>query len=182
MDRVIRQARERDVPELVRIYNQSIGKDRYANCDESAIDDAVFHERYGARVSEVELFVCVDRMGVCGWSGLRESSFLPEGSTVRELSLYVGDSHQRGVVGARLLAHVIRQAERSDVGAILAIVFRRNRASRRGLAAFGFRRAVRLREVARVDGRWEDMDWLVRDCARSRQGSQIQSRFEASTP
>jgi L-amino acid N-acyltransferase YncA len=78
-------------------------------------------------------------------------------SGIADFSVYVDPLHRRRGVGRLALQHLVEACERRDFWKLLSRVFPENRASRRLLAACGFREVGTYRRHGRLDGQWRDV-------------------------
>jgi L-amino acid N-acyltransferase YncA len=168
----IRHAQASDLPEIVAIYNASIGS-RMATADLAPVTVASrrawFEEFDPARRP---LFVHATPRGVSGWLSLRSFYGRPAYASTVETGVYVAPEARRKGVGQALLAHAIAAAPRLRIRTMLAFVFAHNEPSLRLFERNGFTRYGLLPGVAELDGVERDLAILGhRVAAPARRGA-----------
>ena len=160
-DTPIRKAKLVDLPSIVRIYNQSV-PDRNATCDlhPTTVEDRIpwFH----GHGSQHPLWVATHQDHVVGWACISTYNEKAGYALTVENSVYVDKAHQGQGWGSRLLDHTIDECRRLKYHAILARIFAHNPTSLALHLKHGFEEQGRLREVARLDGIYLDVVYLVR--------------------
>jgi len=153
----LRDAREADLAQIVRIYNAAIPS-RMSVADtlpvtvESRADWFLQHDS-----SRRPIWVLERASTILGWISLQSFAHSAAFNGTAEVSVYVSDSSQRSGIGTLLLGTLIKFCPTFGVETVLGFTFAHNepviRLNRRiGLAEWG-----RLRNVARLDGMTSDM-------------------------
>lgn len=153
----VRPARPQDLPAMAEIYNQGIRervatfetRERTAEDLRPWLDDPrrpvlVAHEPG-------------DEATLSGW--IAASRYRPREcyDGIGEFSVYVDRSARGRGVGHALVAAFLPACAEAGLWKVLSRVFPENRASRRLLAAHGFREVGTYRRHARLDGTWRDV-------------------------
>ncbi len=160
----IREARHVDLPALVAIYNEAIGR-RHAtgHLEPFAVADReawfASHQQPGTPLYVVEL-----DGRVAGYATLApyrggRGAF----AACREVSYFVAADRQRQGIASALLAHVQAACPALGVEVLLAFLLAHNRPSIAFLEHHGFACWGRLPGVARIDGQaWDHLVYGLR--------------------
>ena len=156
----IRIAEERDLPELLAIYN-------YEVANGVATFDTAPASLPGRRAwllahnrDNHPLFVAVREGRVAGYVSLSTFSAKPAYSGTVELSIYIAPDARGQGVGRALMACIIDEARRDPrTHAIISIITAGNEASIRLHEGFGFTHCGTLREVGDKFGRILDVNY-----------------------
>jgi L-amino acid N-acyltransferase YncA len=174
-DLVVRDARERDLPRIVAIYNEAIpGRRATADTDPVGVEGRVpwFREHTPERRP---LWV-VERDGVIvGWLSFQSFYGRPAYAATAEVSIYVSGTAQRGGIGRALLARAIAHAPSLGLATLVAFVFGHNEPSLALFERLGFARWGHLPRVARLDGLERDLVILGRRLDGAGRGSDERS-------
>lgn len=154
----VRTANEADLPEIVRVYNQSV------TCSTATFDiEPVTVEARRAwltRFSDSDpLFVCESGSGIAGFAYYVPYRPKAGYAKTKELTIYVDTDHQGRGVGSRLMQQLIDHATERKVHVLLGVIADGNPASRALHDKFGFERVGCLREVGHKFGRWADTEF-----------------------
>ena len=146
---MIRNMRESDLPVVLEIYQKGIetGNATFETMLPTADHWSRSHHKFCR-------LVCVDRGEVAGWTALSPVSPRPCYAGVAELSIYVRPGCTGRGIGSRLMARLVPESERNGIWTLYASIFPENKASRRLLLKFGFRKIGRRESIAQLDGRW----------------------------
>lgn len=148
----IRAATARDLPAIVRIYNESI-PGRMATADLTPVTVKSRRSWFaGHRGKKMPLWVAVSRGRVVGWLSFQFFYGRAAYRRTVEVSVYVAKTAQGRGVGAQLLAASISGAPALGIKTILAFVFEHNAPSLGLFKKFGFKRWGLLPKVAELDG------------------------------
>lgn len=165
MTHTLRLATDRDLPEIVRIYNQTIAA-RTATADLEPITVASRSAWLAEHdPSSHPLWVVESPSGVLGWLSLQRFHARAAYRATAELSVYVDARVQRSGVGHTLVTHALAHAPELGLRTLLALVFGHNTPSLALFAAFGFQRWGELPRVAELDGVERDLILLGRRIA-----------------
>jgi phosphinothricin acetyltransferase len=158
----VRDARERDLPRIVAIYNEAIpGRRATADTEPVTVDSRVAWFREHA--PERRPLWVVERSGVIvGWLSFQSFYGRPAYAATAEVSIYVSGTAQRGGIGRTLLARAIARAPSLGLEALVAFVFGHNEPSLALFERHGFARWGHLPRVARLDGVERDLVILGR--------------------
>jgi L-amino acid N-acyltransferase YncA len=160
----IRDARESDLPAIVRIYNAAIA----TRVSTAQLEPVTLEDRrhwLKDHSSDRHPFWVLELNGqVAGWLTLK--TFIPRGAyrDTAEVSVYVDEKFRRRGVGRALLAEAIGRAPELGIAAMVGLIFAHNPASLQLFAQLGFEKWGLLPGVARLDGVERDltiMGWQV---------------------
>ena len=150
----IRPAGIADLPEIVRVYNQSIPS-RSSTAD---MDPLTAEERRGwfeaHSPDHYPLFVAEEGSRIAGWCAVspwrqgRRALF-----TTAEISFYIDSSFRRQGVASRLIEHALAACPDAGIRNLLAILLDVNAPSICLLEKWGFREWGHLPDVADFDGK-----------------------------
>lgn len=154
-----RDAHERDLPDIVDIYNATIpGRMVTADTEPVTVDSRrIWFAAHNPRTRP--LWVAVDNRigGVCAWLSLNSFYGRPAYDRTVEVSIYVAESHRRRGLGEGLLALAIARAPACNVANLLGFIFGHNEPSLRLFAKHGFDRWAQLPRIAVLDGIERDL-------------------------
>lgn len=158
----IRDARERDLPRIVAIYNEAIpGRRATADTETVGVDSRVAWFR--EHTPERRPLWVAERDGVIvGWLSFQSFYGRPAYAATAEVSVYVTTTAQGGGIGRTLLARAIAHAPSLGLETLVAFVFGHNEPSLRVFEQHGFARWGHLPRVARLDGVERDLVILGR--------------------
>ena len=149
---VISLARQEDLPDINRIYNQAV-RQRFCTAHLEAIDmetrEKWFHAHDPGRFP---VFVAVDENKITGWVSLgayREDRQAL--AHVAEVSYYVDENERGKGIGSSLMDHAIKSAPDYGFSILIAILLNRNPASIGLLNKFCFEEWGRMPGIARID-------------------------------
>lgn len=153
----IRDARESDLPAIIRIYNAAIvTRVSTAQLETATLDDR--RNWLKEHSPNRHPFWVVEIAGqVAGWLTLK--TFLPRGAyrDTAEVSVYVDQKFRRRGVGRALLNEAIGRASELGITAMVGLIFAHNQPSLRLFADVGFEKWGLLPGVARLDGIERDL-------------------------
>ncbi len=148
---MIRKAEEKDLSEIVDIYNSAIPS-RMATADIKPVSLAErliwfkFH-------SDTRPIIIYEKDGkVAGWISFKDFYGRPAYHLTAEIAVYVATEYQGQGVGSQLLANAVEMAPELGLKNILAFVFSHNLPSIKLFEKFGFSNWGQLPEVAAMDG------------------------------
>ena len=160
----IRDAREADLPAIIKIYNAAIRtRISTAQLETVTLDDR--RNWLKDHSPDRHPFWVLEMEGqLAGWLTLK--SFLPRGAyrDTSEVSVYVDENFRRRGVGRALLREAIARAPELGITAMVGLIFAHNQPSLRLFAALGFEKWGLLPGVARLDDIERDltiMGWHV---------------------
>ena len=153
----IRDARESDLPAIIRIYNAAI----VTRVSTAQLETVTVEERrhwLKDHSPDRHPFWVLEIGGqVAGWLTLK--TFLPRGAyrDTAEVSVYVDQKFRRRGVGRVLLNEAIARAPELRITAMVGLIFAHNQPSLRLFAQVGFEKWGLLPGVARLDGVERDL-------------------------
>lgn len=163
---MIRQARPTDSEACATIFNSFLAAGGLTDTE-----DPVSGENrrmwIGAHHGRYPIYVWTDdEDDARGWVSLSPFSPLPHDPRLAEIGVYVDEAYRGRGIGYELVSYVQAVAV-DEFAAVIAIIFARNETSQALFAKCGFRRQVRLSEVAWLRGKSENVDWWVAPAPRS---------------
>jgi len=153
----IRDARESDLPAIIRIYNAAI----VTRISTAQLETVTVEDRRNwlkDHSPDRHPFWVLEIGGqVAGWLTLK--TFLPRGAyrDTAEVSVYVDGKFRRRGVGRALLNEAIARAAELGITAMVGLIFAHNQPSLRLFAELGFEKWGLLPGVARLDGVERDL-------------------------
>lgn len=153
---VIRIAKEGDLPDVARIYNDAI-LNTTATFDTvpKTVDEwreifAFHNELFPLVVAEVD-------SKIVGWGALRSFIKRPAARHTVEDAVYVDPAYRGKGIGSVILRYLLNCAKSSGHHAVVALVVAGNAASERLHEKMGFERIGVLREVGNKFNKWLDL-------------------------
>ncbi|MFP4133483.1 MAG: N-acetyltransferase family protein [Halothece sp.] len=158
---MIRYAHSSDAIAIAKIYNQAITDGSYATCDLEPVSAENRVEWLKQHQTPYPAFVWENQRGeVIGYATLSPFSIRPIYLSLAEVAVYIEQSKRHGIVGGRLLAHLIKTAKQLGFRSLVALILEKNYSSLQGAVGFGFQRVAYLPEVALMKGKWEGVVWV----------------------
>ncbi|MDH7600953.1 MAG: N-acetyltransferase family protein [Armatimonadota bacterium] len=153
---IIRSAKDKDLPEIARIYNQAI-LETTATFDTVPKSVEEWRETLASHNDKFPLVVAEYEGKIVGWGSLRPFIKRPAARFTVENAVYVDqDYHGRGI-GSAILKFLLECAQREGHHAVVALVVAGNTPSERLHRKLGFETIGVLREVGHKFGRWLDL-------------------------
>jgi phosphinothricin acetyltransferase len=157
---MIRDAREADLEDIVRIYNASI-PGRLATADTTPVSVESRRAWFGDRdVQRHPLWVFEREGRVAGWLSFGKFYGRPAYAATAEVSIYVDPSAQRGGIATALLERAIARAPSLGLTTFLGFVFAHNERSVALCRKYGFSEWGHLPRIAVLDGVERDLEIL----------------------
>lgn len=152
-----RNAVRGDLAQIVAIYNATIPSRRVtADTEPVTVESRVaWFEEHDAQSRP--LWVVEDGGRIAGWMSFSSFYGRPAYRRTAEISVYVGDEHQKRGLGAYFLRQAIENAPSIGVDTLLGFIFGHNEPSLRLFAKYGFVRWGELPRVAVLDGIERDL-------------------------
>jgi L-amino acid N-acyltransferase YncA len=147
----IRDARETDLPAIIKIYNAAIA----TRVSTAQLEPLTFEQRRHwlkeHSPNRHPFWILEINDEVAGWLTLK--SFLQRGAyrDTAEVSVYVDERFRRRGVGRALLAEAINRAPALGINAMVGLIFAHNKPSLRLFEQVGFGKWGLLPRVARLD-------------------------------
>jgi len=153
----IRLARQEDLPDINKIYNQAV-QQRFCTAHLEPVEMEA-RSRWFLKHDPVRypVFVAADKELILGWASLgpyREDRQAL--AHVAEVSYYVEERERGRGVGGHLLGHVLKLAPAYGYSVLIAILLDKNRASIALLKKFGFVEWGRMPGIAQIAGQAAD--------------------------
>jgi L-amino acid N-acyltransferase YncA len=147
----VRDAREVDLPAIIKIYNAAI-RTRVSTAQLETVTLEGRRNWLKDHSPDRHPFWVLEREGqVAGWLTLK--TFLPRSAyrDTAEVSVYVDENFRRHGVGRALLSEAIVRAPEFGIAAMVGLIFSHNQPSLRLFAQLGFEKWGLLPGVARLD-------------------------------
>jgi L-amino acid N-acyltransferase YncA len=153
----IRDARETDLPAIIKVYNAAIA----TRVSTAQLEPVTLQERRDWLKDHSPIrhpfWVLEINDEVAGWLTLK--AFLPRGAyrDTAEVSVYVDERFRRRGVGRALLAEAVNRAPALGISAMVGLIFAHNKPSLRLFEHVGFEQWGLLPRVARLDNVERDL-------------------------
>jgi len=156
----VRNAREKDLPQLLEIYNDIIAR-----------TTAVFEYRphnldmrrswYESKIKDgYPVFVAEENEKILGFSSFGPFRAWPAYKYSVENSVYVASDQRGKGIGKLLIPPLIKAAMEKNMHVIVASIEATNKASLRLHQSFGFIEVAHFKEVGYKFGKWLDLKFL----------------------
>ena len=153
----IRNARAKDMPAIIKIYNAAIAT-RISTAQLEPVTIESRRNWLNAHLPNRHPFWVLEIAGeIAGWLTLK--TFLPRSAyrDTAEVSVYVDEKFRRHGVGRALLGEAIRRAPEFEINAMVGLIFAHNAPSLKLFEQLGFEKWGLLPGVARLDGVERDL-------------------------
>lgn len=153
---LIRGAREEDLPDITRIYNNAIlNTTATFDTEPKTIEDRA--EWFSEHTDEFPLIVAAIGGRVVGWGSIGPYGERKAYRYTVENAVYVDCDYRGRGLGRLLLGELVKLASERGYHAMIALVVGGNEASARLHAGFGFELIGTMREVGWKFDRWLDI-------------------------
>ncbi|WP_412989874.1 N-acetyltransferase family protein [Pediococcus siamensis] len=160
MEPVFSIALRKDLPEIVRIYNETIAS-RQSTADLEPVSVADREEWFaGHNAAHRPLWLIKLGNQIVGWISLTDFYGRVAYHKTAEISIYIDEAYRGHHLGVKALTFVEQQVETLGIETILAYIFGHNQASQALFKKFGYERWGHLPQVAEMDGVKRDLDIL----------------------
>ena len=151
---MIRRAVEKDLPQIVAIYNATIPS-RLATADIQPVTVEARKEWFFKHDDERPIWVSVDEATgmIQGWLSFNSFYGRPAYRATVEISVYVADSARRLGIGNLMMDWSFVEARKIGIRTILAFIFSHNGPSISFFERAGFKEWGRFPEIAEMDGK-----------------------------
>jgi len=153
---LVRPAREDDLPDIVRIYNDAILTTTSTFDTEPKTADQ-WYDMLVKHTDAYPLLVAESDGRVAGWGALRPAVDRPAARFTVENAVYVDPDRQGRGIGSALLTELVERARANGYHAVVAMVVAGNEASARLHLKLGFEQVGLMREIGWKFGRWLDL-------------------------
>ncbi|ABO68215.1 Probable phosphinothricin N-acetyltransferase [Geobacillus thermodenitrificans NG80-2] len=154
---LIRDATAADLPQIVRIYNETIPS-RMVTADLEPVSVESRRAWFEAHDPHHRpLWVVEDDGVICAWLSFQSFYGRPAYRHTAEVSIYIAESHRGQGLGTKLLKRAIDKAPALGMKTLLGFIFAHNEPSLRLFSRFGFERWGYFPRVAELDGIERDL-------------------------
>jgi len=161
---MIRLATSADAEAVARVYNDAITDGSYATADVEPVSVESRVDWIERHVPPYGVWVCDSPgEGVIGWGSLNALPIRPAYHLLAEASVYVDHAHRRGLVAPAMSGFLVEHAAEIGFRALIAVLYAKNRSSRAGSHALGFREVISIPEVTWFKNQWEEVVFLRKD-------------------
>ena len=154
---MIRRGSIKDLPQLRLIYNQAISS-FYSTCDTSLRSSTERIRWFQQFTERHPIWVYEEANKVVAYACLFPYSWKEGYNFTVEDAVYVLKESQGKGLGSLLLKHLISFCEENGYHNIIARIFSKNPASINMHLSQGFQKVGHIKEVARVNGSFEDIE------------------------
>ncbi|MBB1062728.1 GNAT family N-acetyltransferase [Limosilactobacillus fastidiosus] len=157
-----KKAAHKDLPQIVKIYNQIIPS-RLATADLDSVNVEQREEWFASFTPTHPLWKIENDEGqMIGWVGLEPFYGRPAYEHTSEIAIYIDQNVRHQGIGRQAIEFVISQLPQLKISAIVAYVFGHNIPSLKLFREFGFEEWGKLPRVAELDGIQRDLVILGR--------------------
>ncbi|WP_010632081.1 GNAT family N-acetyltransferase [Sporolactobacillus vineae] len=155
---VIRDAVMSDLPEIVRIYNETIpGRMVTADTTEVTVEERTPWLAAHLKNRNRPFWIAQSGGHICGWLSLSTFYGRPAYQGTVEISVYIDASFRHTGIGSSLIRRAMKQAGQYKIRTILAFIFGQNLPSLHLFKKLGFAQWGRFPKVAELDGVERDL-------------------------
>ncbi|MCF6515594.1 GNAT family N-acetyltransferase [Lactobacillus sp. S2-2] len=154
-------AQQKDLPEIVTIYNQSIPT-RIATADTELVSVAEKQEWFDSYNEDFPIWVIKDKNKIAGWVALEPFYGRPAYQKTAEISIYISQSYQKKGLGQKSLDFVFSKLDELKINVIVANIFSHNLPSQKLFQNNNFEQWGHLPDVAIMDSNLYSLDILGR--------------------
>ena len=155
----IRQAQEKDLPELLEIYNYEV-EHGAATLDLNPRTPAEWEDWFRAHQTDAHFILVGEENGaVIGYASLSEYRSKEAFASTAELSVYISPLHRRKGAASALMGAVLERAKAcGELHSVVSVITAGNEASERLHKKFGFTFCGTLHQVGFKLGEYRDID------------------------
>lgn len=149
----MRIATERDLQEIVAIYNSTVAT-RQSTADTSEVSVASRHEWFQQHDPQKRPLLVHEADGkVVAWVSFQSFYGRPAYDHTVEMSIYISPEHRGKGLGRLLLEESLERMQRLSIKNVVCFIFSHNTPSLKLFKSFGFEEWGRLPDVAEMDGK-----------------------------
>lgn len=153
----IRDAKIKDLPTIVAIYNSTIASRMVtADVEPISVESRIpwFH---GHSPTFRPLWVVENRGEICGWLSFQSFYGRPAYNSTAEISVYIHQDYRGKKIGKFLIEKAIDTCPDLKIKTLLGFIFAHNQPSIKLFTRFGFEKWAHLPSVAELDGIERDL-------------------------
>lgn len=153
----IRDAKIKDLPTIVAIYNSTIASRMVtADVEPISVESRIpwFH---GNSPTFRPLWVVENRGEICGWLSFQSFYGRPAYNSTAEISVYIHQDYRGKKIGKFLIEKAIDTCPDLKIKTLLGFIFAHNQPSIKLFTRFGFEKWAHLPGVAELDGIERDL-------------------------
>ncbi|MBM7694614.1 phosphinothricin acetyltransferase [Peribacillus deserti] len=153
---LIRKALEKDLPDLLEIYNEAILNTTatFDLVEQTLEERKKWFEKYGGEYPLLVADFDGEAAGYCSLSSFRDKEAYKK---TMEISIYVSSKHRGKGIAKKLMEAILSQAKKMGCHVIMAGITAGNDTSVELHEKFGFQYAGCFKEVGFKFGKWQDV-------------------------
>ncbi len=152
----IRKATEKDLPQILTIYNQGI-EDRIATLEMDTKDDVYIDEWFAQKQGRYFVLVAEKEEHILGWASVNPYSQRCAYNGVGELSVYIHREHRGQGIGELLLQELEKEAEKNGFYKLVLFTFPFNRLGQGLYRKLGYREVGVFQNQGILEGKFVDV-------------------------
>ncbi len=152
-----RIAEEKDLPEIVRIYNSTIASGRVTADTECVSVEEKKAWFLAHNPDKRPLWIAEKKGKIIGWAGFQSFYGRPAYNATVEISIYIDETYRGQGYGREILNYCITQAPLFGIQTLLGFIFAHNVESIRLFEHAGFNEWGNLPNIARLFGQEESL-------------------------
>ncbi len=152
----IRKAKEKDIKDITKIYNEAILKTNvtFDIKEKTEKEMKKWFEEHGFKNP---ILVSEKDKKVVGWAALSKYDSKKAYSKTAELSIYVFEKYQGQGIGKSLMREILKEGKKAGIHAVIARITKGNDISIHLHEEFGFEKIGTFREVGKKFGKILDV-------------------------
>jgi phosphinothricin acetyltransferase len=148
----MRVATEKDLPEIVAIYNTTVPT-RQSTADTAEVSLASRIEWFRQHTSEKRPLLVHEQDGrIAAWVSFQSFYGRPAYDHTAEVSIYISPNHRGQGLGRKLLTEALGLTQELKIKTVVGFVFSHNEPSIRLFESLGFENWGKLPNIAEMDG------------------------------
>ncbi|WP_059282668.1 GNAT family N-acetyltransferase [Bacillus coahuilensis] len=153
---MIRYAEEKDLPDLVEIYNEAIRtlNATFDTKEKSVEERKAWFSSYGEKYP---LIVYEDQGKVVGYASLSPYNIKPAYRLTVELSIYISNAYRGKGIGNKLIVEILREGKIRAFHTVISGITGGNKGSVHLHKKNGFKEAGVIKEVGYKFNQWHDV-------------------------
>ena len=152
----IRKAKEKDIKDITKIYNEAILKTNvtFDIKEKSVREMKKWFNNHGTKNA---IIVSEKDKKIVGWAALSKYDYKKAYSKTAEISIYVFEKYQGQGIGKSLMKEILNEGKNAGIHAVIARITEGNDISIHLHEEFGFEKVGTLKEVGKKFGKILDV-------------------------